>query len=1208
MGEVRRIRRPRVLPRAAGLAVAATLTLGTSALGAFPDDPPNDPAYAPAEQGGPEVCSTESGENQQHYLYSFIPKCTPNATDAEGSAGMFVDRAWKRFTTGNARTVIAYIEGGINWHDDPEELANRVFLNAGELPRPTTPKRDGALSARDYSNTRDANGNGLVDPEDLIVRYSDGVDDDGNGYVDDISGWDFYNDQNDPATLDSAYDHANGQMKQAAAETNNGIGEAGICPRCRVLPIKAGAEALDRTDDLAQAWLYAADMNADVLVSVTADLGFSSFMLDAVNEVWRRGTLPVEASNDFNSIDHQGGMFWPHVLPGNGMVANTHGLDQGGPITAVQNGLTTTYRSRSAYTSWGTHNMFTAATTGGTTSEATPTVGGVMALVLAYGKEAAAKRRIARPLTPSEAVQVVRMTSSDVTENPNPPNGWPAKPGFDLQYGYGRPNVLRAMEAVSENRIPPEAWFNSPRWYALYDPLKTRRVRIRGHLAAPRARRYRWVLQYAPGPEPAGSEFKTLRRGSAAGPRNGLLGTLDLNRIPRSFWTEAMSISATKTLPTNDQYTVTLRIRTFARGLMGEERRAIAVHHDPTLRRGFPRFIGPGGESQPVFADLQGRGRQAIVFGDADGRVHALGPRGSELPGFPVRTDRTVVERAHRGVDPGSEPLFTNLAVGDLDGDGRQWIVGTSSSGKTYVWDSRGHRRRGWPKTLDKAVRKPAIPRPQRPFTRPRIQGAAAPPVLVNLDSDRKLEIVQAGWDGHLHAWNPSGANQRGFPVRVTLPAGTAPPAGQVKVEDQKLDLPPTVAELDGDPFPELIQRTQYAFTPGAGLQVPNGGISHVVAYEHTGGRVPGWLISDQALAFYYGSAQEFVTEGVNNPVAADVDGDGRTEIASAAGIFSPTSLYNADGSSRAVYAPLPGSLVSIFTGGAPTSVYLDLLNGNIPDDVPVNFTTSGAFGRFGAGNRLSYAEPGSGAATVAGSLLFSGSGLPINSYMRAFDAQSAASVPGFPARAQGLDFLGAPAIADVSGDGAAEVIQGGDSSALHAFGETGAQTAGFPKFHTGWVVFGPSVGDIEGDGRNEVAAATREGYLMVWKTPGRAEGNQEWWSYRHDERNTGLYGIDTRPPGVARRARLRCGTLSFLAPGDDWYNGTPARYRVVLKPAGSSRQIVGVGATGVLEAGKRFTIKGPSRGGATVRAIDDAGNRGRTVRVSSSRPEGGCR
>jgi len=44
---------------------------------------------------------------------------------------------------------------------------------------------------------------------------------------------------------------------------------------------------------------------------------------------------------------------------------------------------------------------------------------------------------------------------------------------------------------------------------------------------------------------------------------------------------------------------VTIRLRIFdAQGRMGEERRSIAVHHDPGLRPGFPRKIGPGGESQ----------------------------------------------------------------------------------------------------------------------------------------------------------------------------------------------------------------------------------------------------------------------------------------------------------------------------------------------------------------------------------------------------------------------------------------------------------------------------------------------------------------------------------------------------------------------------------------------------------------------------------
>ncbi len=33
----------------------------------------------------------------------------------------------------------------------------------------------------------------------------------------------------------------------------------------------------------------------------------------------------VEASNDFDSTDHQGGMFWPDVIPGNGVVATQDG-------------------------------------------------------------------------------------------------------------------------------------------------------------------------------------------------------------------------------------------------------------------------------------------------------------------------------------------------------------------------------------------------------------------------------------------------------------------------------------------------------------------------------------------------------------------------------------------------------------------------------------------------------------------------------------------------------------------------------------------------------------------------------------------------------------------------------------------------------------------------------------------------------------------
>ena len=48
-----------------------------------------------------------------------------------------------------------------------------------------------------------------------------------------------------------------------------------MCPECTILPIKAGDEALDPTDNLAKAWQFAADEGARVIVSVTADLGYS---------------------------------------------------------------------------------------------------------------------------------------------------------------------------------------------------------------------------------------------------------------------------------------------------------------------------------------------------------------------------------------------------------------------------------------------------------------------------------------------------------------------------------------------------------------------------------------------------------------------------------------------------------------------------------------------------------------------------------------------------------------------------------------------------------------------------------------------------------------------------------------------------------------------------------------------------------------------
>jgi hypothetical protein len=1214
------------------LALFASLALASAALAAYPQDPPDDPNYDPVEDGAPATCTSEGTDIEEHHQYDFMPACTPSATDAENASGMSLNKAWSDFTTGADPgvddTVIAYIEGGINWQDSTAELADKVFINSGELPDPTDPDANTVrLSASDYAvfdgtATPDANGNGVVDPEDLIVRFSDGIDDDGNGYTDDISGWDFYNDQNDPATIDSTYDHANGQMKQAAAETNNGTDGTGVCPDCMLLPVKAGAEALDRTDDLAQAWLYAGDLGADVIVSTTADLGYSTFMDQAVEKLWNDGVVMVESSNDFNSTDHQGGMFHPHVLPGNGLVSNAEGLERlpGG----MENALITTYRARSNYPEWGTHNMFVAATQGGTTSESSPTVGGVLGIVLAYGKKAADDNLIDSPLSGPEAIQVVRDTASDIATNPNPPNGWPAQPGFDLQYGYGRPNVWKAMDKISNGEIPPVAWIDSPAWYALYNPDQTSGVPVTGHVEANRSSVDNWELEFAAGGEPpedtTDAAWITAATGDSA--VDGALGTIDLSQVPESFWHKAMEMSQTKTLETNEHYTITIRLRvTDADGRVGEERRSIAVQRDDTWHPGFPKKIGPGGESQPVLADLQGTGQLAIIFGDSDGVVHAIGPNGEELPGWPVTTNATQVTRQHTGIDPGHEPIVPGIATGDLDHDGNQWVVATSSTGRTYVWDANGNRRSGWPKAIATGVAPPAVPRPPSPFTRLPIMGATASPVLADLNGDDRLDIIQAGWDGYIHAWNRFGGNLSGWPVKVQLPDGYT--SSMQIVNDQKLDPPPALAELDGDASPELVVRSQYNETPGAGLQIAgaNGADppkSHLHAYNSNGTPVPNWdPLTFDALVLYYGSAQEFITEGANAPIAGDVDGDGVTEIEAAPGIFSPSYLFNGDGSESTVYGPVPSAttdtFASLLDGTISPATATNLLGGDIPDDAPVNFTGSGAFGKLGPLETMGFAEPGSGASSVASSLLLPGSGTPINSYMRIHEAQSGVPFHGFPSQSQGLDFLGAPAIADVSGDGVPEILEGGDSSVLHAFmtdaSQQGAQADDFPKFTTGWILGVPAIGDIDSDGKVEVVTMTREGYLMVWDTPGTDTGNDEWWNGRHDERNTAQYGLDTRPPGIIRGMTVEGSTLKFAAPGDEWYAGTADHYEVAtsnspITPAnfGQATQLDGEPAPAASGQQQTFELPGTIGRYVAMRAVDEAGNLG-PIRVRDRGP-----
>jgi subtilisin family serine protease len=100
-----------------------------------------------------------------------------------------------------------------------------------------------------------------------------GVDDDGNGYIDDVRGWNFTDNDADPM---DAPKWGKGSLMAgiAAADTNNGIGIAGVSWGARIMPLKTlslredehGARFVGSVRDIVEAVCYAANNDADIVL------------------------------------------------------------------------------------------------------------------------------------------------------------------------------------------------------------------------------------------------------------------------------------------------------------------------------------------------------------------------------------------------------------------------------------------------------------------------------------------------------------------------------------------------------------------------------------------------------------------------------------------------------------------------------------------------------------------------------------------------------------------------------------------------------------------------------------------------------------------------------------------------------------------------------------------------------------------------------
>lgn len=182
----------------------------------------------------------------------------PAGVDNAGNNVVNAPEAWAQGYTGKG-VVVAVIDSGVDWtHAD---LSPNLWLNSDEI-------------------------------------LGDGIDNDGNGYTDDIVGWNFAD--NDNYTIDS--DGHGTHVAGIIAADNNGFGATGVAPDAKIMPIKVLGDNDKPDGDLAKAIRYAVDNGADVINLSVGGSSPSDAVLNALAYADANGVITVCAAGN-NGFD-----------------------------------------------------------------------------------------------------------------------------------------------------------------------------------------------------------------------------------------------------------------------------------------------------------------------------------------------------------------------------------------------------------------------------------------------------------------------------------------------------------------------------------------------------------------------------------------------------------------------------------------------------------------------------------------------------------------------------------------------------------------------------------------------------------------------------------------------------------------------------------------------------------------------------------------
>ena len=767
-----------------------------------------------------------------------------------GLNAIHANEAWDQ--TSGAGVVVAVIDTGL--YMDHPDIRDNVWLNVDEIA-------------------------------------NNGIDDDRNGKIDDINGWDFANSDNSPT---DGYGHGTHVSGTIAATGNNGIGLIGVAHGAKIMPLKAlRDDGSGSAFSIAQAINYAADNQADVINMSLAGQGFSSTLEQAVARALVMDVVVIAAAGN-NMINSQ--YLYPANIPGLisvGSVANVAGalptlstFSNTGPdidLVAPGSNILSLKNDGGYKTSSGT-------------SMAAPHVAGLAALIRAKYPD----------LKPAQVRALLVSTTTDLASSGG-------LPGWDDIYGHGLIDAQAALQASPE-RITAAPFIFSPainlpaeESIQLNGPVVIQGSTVGvmgshiGHYEVAVAKKENETLQF----ETIYTAEESVIRGhlatwDTAGFSNGTylvrLRVVDqaglqadvyqrvyLDNSLASGWpilvsgwighpagsTEGKVPARTPALIDLDG-NGDLEILTVQNN-RGWHRNVFAWHHDGS-RFGSYAFASPEVTEivTPItLADVDGDTQDDIVFGarqvSVGGKdsIFAYNLEGELLPGFPAGwsgdryPNQTTVTT-----------LYDRVVAADLNRDGKSELVvqklDWNNSGAThYTWKVMvigpdGTITQGWPKEV-------FFPNLSQLYSN--AGGALRQLVVADWNYDRLLDVI-AIWPNI-----DSGVHARVFSANgVEL--------GRINFATSVLNdvRSPIVVDLDQDGEVEYL------------VHVGN----NLYAYSMGGAIKPGWPVAIDSSTSPYGG--EFGMR-VTDLIVSDIDNSGDLELILSSS--EETMILNSDGSLR---------------------------------------------------------------------------------------------------------------------------------------------------------------------------------------------------------------------------------------------------------------------------------------------------------------------